>query len=258
MSEYVRLNKFISATGFCSRRKADEWIAAGKVEVNGIPADMGMKVCSEDEVIVNGKRIEKKDGFKLVLFYKPKGYSVTFHGGDTSSIFHHFPLDSDLRYVGRLDKDSEGLLLLTNDGDLCNEIAKSRNDHEKEYIVTVNKNITDDFIERMENGVRIFDGNKNKYVVTKPCVIQVKGKRVFSIILTQGYNRQIRRMCEYFDYKVVKLRRIRVMNLLLGDMKPGEIRNATPEEAAVLKSKCMKREQDEQTGKIKRVSRSIK
>ena len=145
MSDYIRLNKYISATGFCSRRKADEWIAAGKVKGNGIPADMGMKVCEEDEISVNGQRLLKQGGFKLVIFYKPKGYAVTFYGGDKSGIFKNFPLDSDLRYIGRLDKDSEGLLLLTNDGDLCNEIAKGKNKHEKEYIVTVNRDITDDF-----------------------------------------------------------------------------------------------------------------
>lgn len=231
----------MSATGFCSRRKADEWIEAGKVKVNGFTADMGMKVCEKDEVTVNGHVLTKKDGFKLVIFYKPKGYAVTFHGGDKSGIFANFPLDSDLRYIGRLDKDSEGLLLLTNDGDLCNEISKSKNEHEKEYIVTVNQDVTEEFLERMGSGVRILDRNKNRYVITRPCKVEKLNKRTFSIILTQGYNRQIRRMCEYFDYRVVTLRRVRVMNIQLGDMKPGELRNATPEEIKELKSMCVKK-----------------
>ena len=233
-----RLNKYISATGFCSRRKADEWIAAGKVKVNGIVADIGMQVNDEDVITVNGKELMKQDAFKLVVFYKPKGYAVTFHRGDETGIFNNFPLDEDLRYVGRLDKDSEGLLLLTNDGDLCNEISKAGNEHEKEYIVTVNQDISKDFISRMSCGVRIFDRNKNRYVVTRPCTVKEIDKRRFSIILTQGYNRQIRRMCEYFDYHVVKLRRIRVMNIYLGDMKPGDIRNATKEEVKMLKNLC--------------------
>lgn len=241
MSEYVRLNKYMSATGFCSRRKADEWIEAGKVKVNGFTADMGMKVCETDEVTVNGHVLTQRDSFKLVIFYKPKGYAVTFHGGDKSGIFANFPLDTDLRYIGRLDKDSEGLLLLTNDGDLCNEISKSKNEHEKEYIVTVNQDVTEDFLEGMGNGVRILDKNKNRYVVTRPCKVEKLNKRTFSIVLTQGYNRQIRRMCEYFDYRVVTLRRVRVMNILLGKMKPGEIRNATPEEIKELKRMCMKK-----------------
>lgn len=239
MEEYIRLNKYMSSTGFCSRRKADEWIAAGRVKVNGITADMGMKVQESDEITVNGKALVKENGFKLVVFYKPKGYAVTFHGGDRSGIFANFPLDPDLRYIGRLDKDSEGLLLLTNDGDLCNEISKAKNEHEKEYIVRVNRDITDDFMERMGSGVRILDGNRNRYVVTRPCKVEKLDKRTFSIILTQGYNRQIRRMCEYFDYRVTNLLRTRVMNIELGDMKPGDIRNATDAEINRLKKLCI-------------------
>lgn len=236
MSE--RLNKYISATGFCSRRKADEWIAAGKVKVNGIVADMGMQVEDTDKVTINGEELQRREPFKLVVFYKPKGYAVTCHFGDTSGIFRNFPLDGDLRYIGRLDKDSEGLLLLTNDGDLCNEISRARNKHEKEYVVTVNKDITKDFMERMGSGVRIPDGNRNRHVVTRACIVTQIDKRRFSIILTQGYNRQIRRMCDYFDYRVLHLRRVRVMNISLGNMKPGDIRNATPEEVKRIFELC--------------------
>lgn len=237
MSEKVRINKYLSSTGFCSRRKADEWIQAGKVLVNGIPADMGMRVSEQDVVTVNGKVIQKEEPFKLVAFYKPKGYACTAHRGDQSGIFLNFDLDSDLKYIGRLDKDSEGLLLLTNDGDLCNEVSKARNQHEKEYVVTVNKPITDDFLDGMAQGVRIYNADKDTYVVTNPCKVYPQNDTTFTIILTQGLNRQIRRMCEHFGYRVRKLQRIRVMNILLSDMKPGEIRRVTEKEYMELKNK---------------------
>ena len=231
----MRLNKYLSSAGFCSRRKADEWIAAGKVMVNGRPADMGMRVSNEDEITVNGKVIRCEEPFKLVAFYKPKGYACTSHRGDTSSIFQNFDLDADLKYIGRLDKDSEGLLLLTNDGDLCNEIAKARNQHEKEYVVTVNKPITDDFLEGMAQGVRIYNADKDTYVVTNPCKVYPQNDSMFTIILTQGLNRQIRRMCEHFGYRVKRLRRVRVVNITLADMCPGDIRNVSEDECTKLK-----------------------
>ena len=235
MMESIRLNKYISTTGFCSRRKADEWIAAGKVFVNGVPADMGMRVSDHDEIVINGKHIRKEEPFKLVAFYKPKGYACTSHRGDTSGIYQNFNLASDLKYIGRLDKDSEGLLLLTNDGNLCNDIAKARNGHEKEYIVTVNKEITEDFLKRMAEGVRIYNADKEQWVVTRPCVGKKLGEKTFAIIVTQGLNGQIRRRCDGYHYKVVKLRRIRVMNIEIGAMKPGDIRNVSEQELSELK-----------------------
>ncbi len=238
MNDGIRLNKYISSCGFCSRRKADEWIQAGRVCVNGAVADIGMKVTQKDAVTVNGQPVRQTGKFKLVAFYKPKGYTVTFYPGDESNIFHNFSFDEDLRYIGRLDKDSEGLLLLTNDGNLCNEISKARNEHEKEYMVTVNRDLSEDFLEGMGSGVRIFDEKKNRYVVTKPCKVTRMGKRSFSIVLTQGYNRQIRRMCEHFDYRVTRLLRTRVMNIELGDMHPGDIRKATDVEITGLKKLC--------------------
>lgn len=241
MNETMRLNKYLSSAGFCSRRKADEWIAAGKVFVNGVPADMGMKVSAHDQVVVNGKVIRREEPFKLVAFYKPRGYACTSHRGDQSSIFRNFDLDSDLKYIGRLDKDSEGLLLLTNDGDLCNEISKARNQHEKEYVVTVNRPITDDFLEGMAQGVRIYNADKDTYVVTNPCKVYPQNDTTFTIILTQGLNRQIRRMCEHFDYRVKRLRRIRVMNITLTDMQPGEIRNVSEMEYIELKNMILKK-----------------
>lgn len=235
MSETVRLNKYLSAAGFCSRRKADEFIAAGKVKVNGVIADMGMRVSNEDEVSVNGKVIHCENSFKMLVFYKPKGYACTAHRGDSSGIFKNFDLDSDLKYVGRLDKDSEGVLLLTNDGDLCNEIAKARNQHEKEYIVTVNRNITEEFLKGMAEGVRIYNADKDIWVTTNPCKMDRMNDKTFRIILTQGLNRQIRKMCEHFEYRVVKLKRIRVMNIEIQDMKPGDIRKVSEEELSELR-----------------------
>ena len=244
MGDFVRLNKYISASGFCSRRKADEWIASGRVLVNGVPADGGMQVRGQDEVSINGKIIRCEEPFKLIAFYKPKGYACTAYRGDVSGIFRNFQLDSDLKYIGRLDKDSEGLLLLTNDGDLCNEIARARNRHEKEYVVTVNRTITEEFLRGMEKGVKIYDSNKEIWVMTNPCKLKKIDGRSFSIILTQGLNRQIRRMCEHFEYRVVKLRRIRVMNLGLGDMKPGDIRVVTEKELMELKELVRKSKEE--------------
>ncbi|MCM1499598.1 MAG: pseudouridine synthase [Clostridium sp.] len=235
MMKEMRLNRYMSASGFCSRRKADEWIASGSVFVNGKPADIGMQVTEGDTVTVNGKEIRLNEPFKLVVFYKPKGYACTSHRGDKSGIFSNFKLDSDLRYVGRLDKDSEGLLLLTNDGNLCNDISKAANGHEKEYVVTVNRPVTAELLDGLANGVRIFDANREKWVVTRPCKVKRLGENTFSIILTQGYNRQIRRMCEHFDYRVRSLCRIRVMNIKIEEMKPGDIRQATEEEVAELR-----------------------
>lgn len=235
MKEWIRLNKYISASGFCSRRKADEWIADGKVTVNGETADMGRRVETTDEVRVDGHLIEPKREVCVVGFYKPRGYACTAYRGDTTGIYRNFDLEPSLKYIGRLDKDSEGLLLLTNDGDLCNNVAKARNQHEKEYIVQVNRPVTEDFLKRMSEGVRIFDGNKQVYRVTNPCKVNKLTDRSFSIVLTQGMNRQIRRMCEHFDYRVVKLKRIRVMNVLLGDRKPGDIWALNSEELSGLR-----------------------
>ena len=241
MKDTIRLNKYLSAAGVCSRRKADEWIAEGKVLVNGVPADMGMRVTEADQISIDGRIIKREEPFKLVVFYKPKGFACTSHRGDASGIFRNFLLDGDLKYIGRLDKDSEGLLLLSNDGDLCNEISKARNQHEKEYVVTVNRTITEEFLKKMAEGVRIHDSNKDIWVVTNPCRLKKKNDKSFSIILTQGLNRQIRKMCEQFEYKVVKLRRIRVMNIEIGDMKPGDIRMATKEELAELQRRSAKK-----------------
>jgi len=223
-----RLNKFISETGMCSRREADEWIAKGRVSVNGIKAQLGSQVNEGDEVRVDRQLIRAKPKSVYILLNKPVGITCTterhIHGNIIDFVGHVeriFP-------VGRLDKDSEGLILLTNNGDIINKLLRSENYHEKEYAVTVDKPVTEVFLKRMAGGVRILD------TVTKPCKIRQTGKYEFTIILTQGLNRQIRRMCEVFGYTVRGLRRIRFVNLKLGALKSGQWRNLTEAELSKL------------------------
>lgn len=219
-----RLNKYLSEAGICSRRKADEYIAQGFVYINGVKASVGAKVTNADTVSLNGKTVCLNDTFVLLAFHKPKGIVCTAEKREKNNIMDYLHYPIQLKYIGRLDKDSEGLLLLTNNGDLDNEIQKARNFHEKEYVVTVNKEITPEFLKAMSNGVPILD------TITRSCQVYAINKRTFGIVLTQGLNRQIRRMCEYFGYKVVKLKRIRVMNIELGDLPIGQYREVTKEE----------------------------
>ncbi len=220
----TRLNKYISETGICSRREADEWIAKGRVSVNGVKAQLGSQVGEGDEVRVDRQRIGTKPKPVYILLNKPVGITCTterhIHGNIIDFVGHAeriFP-------VGRLDKDSEGLILLTNNGDIINRLLRSENQHEKEYAVTVDKPVTEVFLKRMAGGVRILD------TVTKPCKIRQTGKCEFNIILTQGLNRQIRRMCEVFGYSVRGLRRVRFVNLRLGALKSGQWRDLTETE----------------------------
>lgn len=224
MSEGIRLNKYLSEAGVCSRRAADELIEKGIVKINGIAAVTGQKVMEEDVVTVNGKVIKNNNEAVVIAYNKPIGLTCTAAEADPDNIFAHIDYPIRLQYIGRLDKDSQGLLLLTNDGDLANAIAKSINNHEKEYRVRVNKPITEDFLKSMAQGVPILD------TVTKRCRLKKIDNYSFYIILTQGLNRQIRRMCDYFGYKVVNLKRIRVCNIKLGDMKPGELRRISEAE----------------------------
>ncbi len=230
MAEEVRINKFLSEAGACSRREADRYIEAGKVLINGSVAVTGQKVTEDDKVMLNGKQVEKKHETVILAYNKPLGLTCTASHDDPDNIFDHINYPIRLQYVGRLDKDSQGLLLLTNDGDLSNSIQKSVNNHEKEYRVRVNKPITEDFLKNMAEGVPILD------TVTKKCRLYKIDNYSFKIIITQGLNRQIRRMCEYFGYRVVNLKRTRVINIRLGDLKPGEYRRLTPEEEAELRS----------------------
>ncbi len=233
MTEKIRLNKYISESGLCSRRHADKLIEQGDISVNGVRADLGMQVEEDAEVRYKGKLLKPVKKTVIYAYNKPIGQVCTAAEADKDSIFQSVEFPVRVNYVGRLDKDSSGLLLLTNDGVLANQIQKARNDHEKEYHVRVNKDITQDFILAMSAGVPILD------TVTKPCTVRKTGARTFSIILTQGLNRQIRRMCDYFGYRVVHLKRVRVMNIHLEGIRPGEYRTLTADEEQVLRRMAM-------------------
>jgi 23S rRNA pseudouridine2604 synthase len=220
----MRINKFISETGFCSRREADRLIEAKRVTINGQVAELGSTVNETDIVKVDNKEIGEKKKSIYIALYKPVGITSTTDREIEGNIVDFVNHPERIFHIGRLDKDSEGLILLTNDGDIVNEILRAENNHEKEYIVTVNKKITDEFIYRMANGVRILGK------ITKKCHVEKIDDRAFKIILTQGLNRQIRRMCSVFGYKVTRLKRIRIMNIQLGDLKVGQWRYLTKEE----------------------------
>ena len=219
-----RLNKFISETGYCSRREADKLIEQGLVMLNGAVADLGTKVSNADEIRIDGKLIRESNKKHLYLaFNKPVGIECTTNLDVHNNIVDYINYPERIFPVGRLDKASEGLIFMTNDGDIVNKILRARNNHEKEYIVTVNRPITDRFIEKMGNGIPILD------TITKECKVEQISKYVFRIILTQGLNRQIRRMCEYLDFEVVALKRTRIINISL-DIPVGRYRDLTDEE----------------------------
>ena len=226
----IRLNKYLSDSGLCSRREADRLIESGKVMVNDKPALMGQKVTKADKIYVDGKKVDFEENLVLIAFNKPEGIECTTDKSNPDNVIDYISYPKKIFYIGRLDKDSFGLLLLTNDGDLANKIAKSVNNHEKEYIVKTNKKINGDFIEKMSNGVAILD------TVTKKCKVEKIDDFTFRIILTQGLNRQIRRMCKALGYKVVSLERIRIMNIRLGNLAKGTYRNVTREEIQSLLS----------------------
>lgn len=224
----TRLNKYLSEAGVCSRREADKLIESGKVTVDGRRAEMGMRVTESQVVCVGKKQVKPKNEMVLLAVNKPVGIVCTEEKREKNNIIQFLKYPQRITYIGRLDKDSEGLLLMTNNGDIINKMMRAGNEHEKEYIVTVNKPITDEFIEKMAGGVPILD------TVTRKCRVEKFGKFKFRIILTQGLNRQIRRMCEYLGYKVTRLSRVRVMNIRLGDLKPGEYRAVTEKEISKL------------------------
>ena len=209
----TRINKYLSEIGHCSRRAADKLIDHGRIKVNGKAVSMGQKVSSSDRIEVDGILVENlKEGNVYIAFNKPTGIVCTTDTRvEKDNIIDYINYPRRIFPIGRLDKMSEGLILMTNDGDIVNKILRSRNNHEKEYIVTVNKPITNDFIEKIRNGLPILDQ------ITKKCYAEQIHKKQFRIILTQGLNRQIRRMCEYLEYKVVKLKRIRIMNIKLNN-----------------------------------------
>ena len=222
----VRINKFLSEAGVCSRREADRQIEAGNVTIDGVVAETGSKVMPGQSVCFNGKPVTKEEEMILLAFHKPVGIVCTAEKREKNNVIDYINYPKRIYPIGRLDKDSEGLLLLTNNGEIVNKMMRSGNMHEKEYIVTVNKPVTESFIRGLAGGVPLVELN----TTTRKCKVEQVGKKQFRIILTQGLNRQIRRMCEYFGYRVEKLVRTRIMNIELGDLEAGKYREVTAEE----------------------------
>jgi len=220
----IRLNKYISETGMCSRREADKLIEAGKVKIDGIVVTMGTKVSKGQIVTVNGRKISKEEELVYIALNKPVGITCTTENKINGNIVDFIGHSKRIFPIGRLDKDSQGLILLTNDGDIVNKILRAGNSHEKEYIVQVNKPINEEFVKKMSSGISILG------TITKDCYVKKESVRTFRIILTQGMNRQIRRMCEALGYEVTKLNRIRIMNINLGNLKIGQWRDLRKEE----------------------------
>lgn len=230
-SERIRLNKYLAQCGICSRRDADRLIEAGKVLVNGVPAGVGQMVNPTDHIQVGKKILQGREKKVVLACYKPVGVTCTerdVHAKRKITDLVNYPVR--VTYAGRLDKDSEGLLLLTNDGELIDIMMRGANKHEKEYIVKVDKEITDVFLSKMEQGVYL----RELEVTTRPCRVSKINKFTFNIVLTQGLNRQIRRMCKELGFAVKELKRVRVMNILLGDLKPGAYRQLTTQECEEL------------------------
>lgn len=224
----TRLNKYLSEVGYCSRREADRLIEEGRITVNGNVPEMGLKVTPDDDIRVDGKKIKDSNEKPVYLaFNKPVGIECTTNTGVKHNIVDFINYPKRIFPVGRLDKSSEGLIIMTNDGDIVNKILRQKNNHEKEYIVTVDKPITDYFIEKMSDGVPILD------TITKKCRVEQISKYIFRIFLTQGLNRQIRRMTEYLGYEVVALKRIRIINISL-DVPVGRYRDLTDKEVEEL------------------------
>lgn len=230
----IRLNKFISDSGFCSRREADKLIEQRRVTINGQLPELGTRVTPGDAVLVDGRRIEASAVNKTDRIYlaynKPIGITCTTERSVKGNIIAAIDHPQRIFPIGRLDKPSEGLIFLTSDGDIVNKILRAENAHDKEYLVTVDKPLTEQFVARMSQGIPILN------TVTKPCKVTIQNRFIFKIILTQGLNRQIRRMCEYLGYEVTQLRRTRIMGVQLGKLKPGQWRNLTQEEIAELNS----------------------
>lgn len=234
MSEAIRLNKFISDSGHCSRREADKLIEGNRVTINGNHPELGTKVLSGDEVRVDGTIIKPSASNKsdriYIAYHKPIGITCTTERHVKGNIIDAIGHPERIFPIGRLDKPSEGLIFLTSDGDIVNKILRAENAHDKEYVVEVNRPLSQDFITKMANGVPILN------TLTKPCVVTMQSKMVFKIILTQGLNRQIRRMCEYLGYEVVKLKRTRIMSIRLAGLKAGQWRNLSEEEILALQT----------------------
>ncbi len=231
MENGIRINKYLSEAGVCSRREADRLVEGGKVTINNEPALQGSKVFAGDVVCLNGKEIRREEEPVVLIYNKPLG--VVCSTAEKDNIIDYLGYPKRIYPVGRLDKNSEGLILLTNQGDISDAILRAANYHEKEYIVKVNRPLTKEFVEGMQIGVPILD------TVTRPCKLTRLGNKEFSIIITQGLNRQIRRMCDYFDYRVLSLKRIRIMDIELGNLKTGEYIEMTQSEINKLREKLI-------------------
>lgn len=230
MEKQMRLNNYISSTGICSRRDADTLIEEKRVKVNGIIAVVGMRISDTDDVLLDDKPIKPKNKFVTLAYYKPSGVTCTSEPEVKDNIIDAVNYPERVFPIGRLDKESEGLILLTNDGSIVNQILRSENNHEKEYLVYVHKPIDREFKYQMELGVEIYNPVKHEMTVTQPCHVRVIGEKNFKITLKQGLNRQIRRMCSALGYKVVYLKRIRIMNLTLDNLNKGQYRILSDEE----------------------------
>ena len=231
----MRINKYLGETGVCSRREADQWIEAGRVSVNGVTAVLGTKINEGDEVCLDGKLLASKPQRVYLALNKPMGVECTTDTEVPGNIVDFVGHKERIFPIGRLDKESEGLILLTNDGDIVNRVLRAEHEHEKEYIVSVDRPLTPEFLRGMANGVPVLD------TITNPCKVTQVGRNTFRIVLTQGLNRQIRRMCEYFDYTVRRLQRVRIMHIHLGTLPLGKWRNLTPAEITPLLPATRKR-----------------
>lgn len=230
----ISLNKFISETGICSRREADEWVESGRVKINGNLAKKGNRVFENDQVTIDDNPLIEKPKLVYIALNKPAGVSCTTDLSDKDNIIDFINYPQRIFHIGRLDKPSTGLIFLTNDGDIVNEILRVENNHQKEYIVSVDKPITQEFIDNMRNGIPMLG------TITNKCMVEKIAKNAFKIILTQGLNRQIRRMCSYLDYRVITLQRVRIMNVKLDGIPEGKWRYLTTEEMQTLKNSLKK------------------
>ncbi|WP_435803282.1 23S rRNA pseudouridine(2604) synthase RluF [Polaribacter sp.] len=241
----TNLNKYISSSGMCSRREAEKYIKEGRVTINGKPTQLGNRVGKKDMVRLDGRDVIPKDVTVYIALNKPVGIVSTTDDREPDNIVKHINYPERLFPIGRLDKPSEGLIFLTNDGDIVNKILRAGNNHEKEYFVSVDKVITDDFLLKMGNGIPILG------TVTQKCLVEKVSAKIFKIILTQGLNRQIRRMCEYLDYEVIKLKRTRIMNVDLGYLQTGDWRELTEEEMKEINTMISSSSKTEEASSIK-------